>query len=283
MYGIFMECLVDLKDFGGNGSILVLLLISSIYLIVKESDIKKKLLFGIMPFVIVAGFLFPITKKLYVSEKLLGIEEAATYYRILWLIPMYVTIAYAFTKFISGIKSAVKKRVAVGVVAVVIAVTGSCVYSNEYVFKAENPYHIPQHVIDICDRISPLDGEERVRAAFPPELTYFVRQYNTDILLAYGRDYVDNGYYTGVKAVMSAEGMMKTDELLYYTRMDLDRYIIIPTDKEMDKDITQFNVRLVDTVDKYNIYEDILIGDNRELERDAFVAEKEKIYGIENE
>ena len=64
MYGIFRECWVDLKRYGGlgNGSIWIifwlLLLISSIYLIVKESDVRKKIIFGVMPLVVVAGFLF---------------------------------------------------------------------------------------------------------------------------------------------------------------------------------------------------------------------------------
>ena len=287
MYGIFMECLVDLQRYGGlgKGSIWIifwtLLSISSIYLIVKESDVRKKIIFGIIPFVVVAGFLFPITKKVY--AKTAGAESANTYYRILWIIPMYVTIAYAFTKFIASLKSSVKKRIAVCVVAVVIAITGSCVYANEYVFMAENVYHIPQNVIDICDRIAPKDGEERIRVAFPPELVYYVRQYNTDILMPYGREYVDNNYYTGVFEVMKAEGVMKTAELLYYTRIDFDRYIIIPTDKEMDEDITDFDVKLVDTIDGYNIYEDnIMTSENMEEERAKYLAEKEKVYGQTN-
>ena len=279
MYGIFRECLVDFQRYGGlgNGYIWIffwlLLLVSSIYLIIKEADVRKKIIFGVMPFVVVAGFLFPITKKLYV--KFVGIENANTYYRILWIIPMYVTIAYAFTKFIAGLNSTVKKCAAVGVFAAIIAVTGSCVYANEYVYRAENIYHLPQNVIDICDRIKPSEDEGTVRAAFTPELVYFVRQYDPNILMPYGRDYVDHGYRTGVLKVMEEDGNMKTRELLYYTRVDLDRYIILPADKETDEDITDFDVELVDTIDGYNIYEDILISENRENEREAYVKEYE--------
>ena len=246
MYGIFRECWVDLKRYGGlgNGSIWIifwlLLLISSIYLIVKESDVRKKIIFGVMPLVIVAGFLFPVTKKLYV--KVARLESANTYYRILWIIPMYVTIAYAFTKFIASIKSSAIKRVAVGAAAVVIIITGSCVYANEHVYMAENIYHLPQNVIDICERIKSTEDEGTVRAAFPPELVYFVRQYDPNILMPYGRDYVDHDYFNGVLKLMKEEGEMKTQELLYYTRVDLDKYIILPTGKKLDEDITSFDV-----------------------------------------
>jgi hypothetical protein len=282
MYGIFMECLVDLQRYGGlgNGSIWItfwlLLLISSIYLIVKESDVRKKIIFGVMPFVVVAGFLFPITKKLYV--KAFGIENANTYYRILWIIPMYVTIAYAFTKFIASLNSTVKKCVAVGVAVVGIIITGSCVYANEHVFMAENIYHLPQNVIDICDRIKPTEDEGTVRAAFTPELVYFVRQYDPNILMPYGRDYVDHDYYTGVFKVMKEEEI-ETQELLYYTRVDLDRYIILPVDKKLDEDITMYDAKLVGTIDGYNIFEDILISENREEEREDYVNARMNVYG----
>ncbi|MCR5102741.1 MAG: hypothetical protein K6B41_15440 [Butyrivibrio sp.] len=281
MYGIFMECLVDLQRYGGlgNGHIWIifwlLLLISSIYLIVKESDVRKKIIFGVIPLVIVAGFLFPITKKLFV--KVARLESANTYYRILWIIPMYVTIAYAFTKFITSIKSSVKKHVAVGILAVVIAITGSCVYANEHVYLAENIYHLPQNVIDICDRIKPTEDEGIIRAAFTPELVYFVRQYDPNILMPYGRDYVDHNYYTGVLKVMKEEEI-ETQELLYYTRVDLDRYIILPTNKRLDENITNFDVKLAYTIDGYNIYEDILISENREKEREDYVTIRKNMY-----
>lgn len=283
MYGIFRECLVDLQRYGGleNGSSWIifwlLLLISSIYLTVKETDVRKKIIFGVMPFVVVAGFLFPVTKKLYV--KVVRIENANTYYRILWIIPMYVTIAYAFTKFIASLRSMVKKCVAVGTFAVIIVITGSCVYLNEYVYMTENIYHLPQNVIDICDRIKPIEDEGTVRAAFTPELVYYVRQYDPNILMPYGRDYVDHNYYTGVLKLMKEEGKMETQELLYYTRVDLDRYIILPTDRQLDEDITIFDVKLVDTIDGYNIYEDSLISENREKEREHYVNARIDVYG----
>ena len=282
MYGIFMECLVDLQRYGGlgNGSIWIvfwlLLLISSIYLIVKESDVRMKIIFGVMPFVVVSGFLFPITKKLFV--KVAKLENANTYYRILWIIPMYVTIAYAFTKYIASLNSTVKKRIAVGAAAVVIIITGSCVYANEHVYMAENMYHLPQSVIDICDRIKPTEDEGTVRAAFTPELVYFVRQYDPNILMPYGRDYVDHDYYTGVLKVMKEEGKIEIQELLYYTRVDLDRYIILPTDKKLNEDIQAFDVKLIDTIDGYNIYEDILISENREKERGDYVNARMNVY-----
>ena len=79
MYGIFMECWVSLKLFGGNGAILLLFLASAIYLIVAEESAKKKIMLGIVPLIILIGFLFPVTKIVYVAA---FDDGSDTYYRL---------------------------------------------------------------------------------------------------------------------------------------------------------------------------------------------------------
>ena len=96
--------------------------------------------------------------------------------------------------------------------------------------------------------------------------------------MPYGRDYVDHDYYTGVFKVMKEEEI-ETQELLYYTRVDLDRYIILPADKKLDEDITMYDAKLVGTIDGYNIFEDILISENREEEREDYVNARMNVYG----
>ena len=93
MYGIFMECWVALKLYGGNGALTIIFILSALYLCVMEKNLKKKIMLGIVPLLILVGFLVPITKKLYVAA--FDAEGAETYYRVLWLIPMYVVIGYA--------------------------------------------------------------------------------------------------------------------------------------------------------------------------------------------
>ena len=43
MYGIFMQCWVAMKLYGGNGAIFLLFLASAIYILVTEQSIKKKI------------------------------------------------------------------------------------------------------------------------------------------------------------------------------------------------------------------------------------------------
>ncbi|MBP3279268.1 MAG: hypothetical protein J6M44_09975 [Butyrivibrio sp.] len=254
MYGIFMECWVALKLYFGNPLLAILLVASAIYIIVTEKDWKKKILLGILPLVILAGFLFPVTKIVYVA----AFDESDTYYRVLWLVPMYMVIGYAVCKLVFSCGSKMKQRIALVIALVVVVLSGHLVYLNQYMSVAQNLYHIPQHVIDICDVIAPADGEDRVRAAFPSELVHFVRQYDTDILMPYGREMVVTqwDYYNPVYEVMEKPEVIDAEELLDATRQTGCRYIVLAKDRKINKNLTTLGLKLIETIDNYYIYED---------------------------
>lgn len=255
MYGIFMECWVSLKLFFGNPLLALLLVASAIYIIVCEKSLKKKILLGVLPLLILTGFLLPVTKIVYVAA---FDEGSDTYYRVLWLLPMYIVIGYAVCKLIFSFGSKWKQRVALVASLVVIVLSGSLVYLNQYMTPSQNFYHIPQNVIDICDEILPAKGEMRVRAAFPSELVHFVRQYSTDILMPFGREMVVTqwDYYNEVYEAMEKPEVIDADDLLEATRKAGVQYIILSKDRKVDKNLTTLGLKLMATVDNYYIYED---------------------------
>ena len=255
MYGIFMECWVSLKLFFGNPFLAILLVASALYIAICEKDLKKKIMLGVLPLVILAGFLFPVTKIVYVAA---FDEGSDTYYRLLWLVPMYLVIGYALCKIVTGFAKELWQRVALVAALVVVVLSGSLVYLNQYMSVAENLYHIPQNVIDVCDVILPEDGEPRVRAVFPSEMVHYVRQYSTDILMPYGRDMIVTqwDYYNEVYEVYEKPETIDAEVLLDATRKSGTRYIILPSDRKINKNLTTLGLKLIDTVDKYYIYED---------------------------
>ena len=255
MYGIFMECWVSFKLFFGNPLQALLLVAASIYITFFEKNMRKKLILGILPLVVLVGFLLPITKILYVAA---FDDGSDTYYRLLWLIPSYVVIGYAICKFSFDFGSRLKQRIALLACVAVIVLSGSLVYINRYMSVAENFYHIPQNVIDICDVIAPAEGEPRVRAAFPSELVHFVRQYDTDILMPYGREMLATqwDYYNEVYEVMEKPEVIDAVTLLEATRKTGCSYIILAKDRKIDKDLVGCGLVIVATVDNYNIYAD---------------------------
>ena len=255
MYGIFMECWVSFKLYFGNPLLAILLIVSAGYIAVTEKELKRRIMLGFLPLIMMAGFLLPITKIVYVAA---FDEGSDTYYRLLWLVPMYVVIAYAGCKFAVSFGKRSWQRVAGVVALVVMILSGSLVYFNQYMSVAENAYHIPQHVIDICDVIAPAEGEPRVRAAFPSELVHFIRQYDTDILMPYGREMVATqwDYYNSVYEVMEKPEVIDAEALLEATRQTKCSYIVLKTDRKIDKSLSTLGLKLVDTVSGYYIYAD---------------------------
>jgi len=289
MYGIFMECYVALRQYFGGESAgdiraylnMIVFFASAIFIMIKEKDKVKKILFGIMPLVIIVGFLLPITRIIYVGH--VDKDSPETYYRILWLIPMYIVIAYAACLIIMKMKSDAIRRVVMVAAVLAIMLTGKLVYTNRYMYKAENIYHIRQDVIDICELIKPAEGEDNPRAAFPEELTWYVRQYDTHILMPYGADiiegeakgmYWDPVYDAMKNAEVTAEGVEIVDAkaIVDATREDGCRYVIMPEDtdkRKLSKDLTTFGLTVVDKVGKFYVYEDPVVVKKLEKKKAA--------------
>ena len=250
MYGIFMEEWVIFKQFAGNGYLLALYLVSMLYLLIAEKDMRKKLVVAVAPLIILVGFFIPYTRIAYVAVLSDGGD---TYYRILWLLPIGVSIAYAGCKLFME-----HKRIGLVVVCALIIISGSLVYKNQYMYEAENAYHVPQVVVDICDEISPAEGEPRVRAVFPSELLQFVRQYDTKILMPYGREMLvpQQHYYNEVHEVFEKPDIIDAMMLLEATRKTQCRYIIMHKDRQIDEKLEELGLVVVNTIGGYNIYED---------------------------
>lgn len=165
------------KGYNGTGYYCVLFIICLLYLWFAEEDKRIKSLLVYTPTAIQVLFFVPYFYLIY--EKL----DRGTYYRILWLLPMTVVIAYAGCKFIG-----VHTKVGLAILSLILILSGTYVYNSVYMSKAENAYHLPQEAVDICEMIQPDEGRERVWAVVPTDLAHFIRQYTTTIQLAYGRD-----------------------------------------------------------------------------------------------
>lgn len=260
MYGIFMESVVIFKNYAGGSYIMVLFLMALIYLLAAEKNKVRRAILVYTPLTLLLLFFFPIFRKGFV--RLMG--DGVTYYRVLWLIPMGVIIAYAGMKlafYISekyGKNGNMFKRLVLLALGAAIILCGKYVYSSPYMSKAENLYHLPQNVIDICDIIAPEEGEDRIWAVFPTELVYFVRQYDTNIQMPYGREMVEPvwDYYNDVHEVMNHPVTIDMEALLAVTRPKFCTYLVLPNNKKISEPPENFGLELLDTIDGYPVYYD---------------------------
>lgn len=249
MFGIFMESLVIFKLYTGLKLLLGLTLILWVYLLFAEKERRNRLLFVYAPLLVVALFLFPVSRWAFVAAGL----DAETYYRILWTIPMGVITVYGFCKLFAG-----HRKIGTVISAALIILCGRCVYQSEYISKAENLYHIPDTVIEICERIEPENPNARVSAVMPAELIHFVRQYSPRINMPYGREMLVNqwSYYNAVYEAMEGDEVVDVEKLLEATREEYCQYIVLSPGRETKQDPLDCGLTLTDEIDGYRIYED---------------------------
>ena len=244
----FNNNLTMLKAYMGSGFIFVLYAAAFVYLLIRERSRWRRLVLVYAPLIMLIVIISPPFRMLY--ERVL--HDGATYYRFMWLVPVGMTIAYA-----AATASSSHRAAGLAVSCVLVVFCGSLVYKSPYITKAENAYHIPQHVIDICDIITPNEEGVRVMAAFPSELTYFVRQYDTDIMMPFGRDMVEVqwDYYNDVYEVMELPEVIDMDELDRALGESACSYLVLWGERQRDKTPESLGYRLIDTVNGYEIWE----------------------------
>jgi len=238
------------KAYNGSGYYCILFVISLIYLKFVEEDRKIKALLVYTPAVIQALFFVPFFYVVY--NKL----DDGTYYRILWLLPMTVVIAYAGCKLIG-----VHTKVGLVILSFVLVLSGTFVYRNSNITKAENAYHLPQECIDICDMIMPEEGKERVWAAFPIDLVHFVRQYTTRIQMPYGRDMLFGEWNVVLNPMFEEYNKPVMDaESLKETAVECGcNYVIIRKDQVMTGNLADDDFVKIGETLNYDVYRNLKV------------------------
>jgi len=234
------------KLYNGTGYYCILFIISLIYLWFVEEDKRLRALLVYTPVIIQVLFFVPYFYMIY--NKL----DEGTYYRILWLLPMTVVIAYAGCKLIG-----VHTKIGLALLSVILVMSGTYVYSSVYMSVAENEYHLPQEAIDVCEMMIPEEGRERVWAVVPTDLAHFVRQYTTRIQLAYGRDsmvaswlkYENAMYDLYTMPQMDMEELSRLAEEYYCNYIVLDKERVLTNGKPEDYDMILIGETL-----HYNVY-----------------------------
>ena len=239
------EILTVFQKYTGSGFLTILFLFTLIYLWVSEknSTVRAILVYGTS--VLQTLFFMPL---FYYGYQLL---DQGTYYRVLWTLPMSITIAYGGVKILCRYPIG---SVAVGIIVIVIS--GKYVYSNPNISKAENLYHIPQETVDICEMIMPGEDEERVTGVFPDSLVHFVRQYSTRIQLAYGRDYLAPDWIYGnhpIREIINQKEII-ISELVRLATEQKCQYIILERSRKLIGDFEEHEVVLIGQTANFDIY-----------------------------
>lgn len=169
-------------EFIGSGMYILLFFIALLYIFLKEDSKKNKafLLYGsiIILFITLNPIFNKIVGKIFTNS---------VYWRVYWLLPLGVTIAYAGVKFINTEKQKYKQVIATMGVILIVIVSGKLIYNKENYFKLGNLYKLPDEDVLVTQLIG-ADDEENKKVIAPESLVAHMRQIDASIDLAYRRD-----------------------------------------------------------------------------------------------
>lgn len=241
-----------LTSYIGWGIIFIYYLVALVYLFVTEKRKERRILFIYMPLIVLIIFLLPVT-----AMAMERFADDEVYYRLLWILPISITLAAAVTETIIKLKGKAKVFALAGALALII-LGGRLIYTDTRFSVAENEYHVPQEVADICDALV-IQGRE-IRVAFPKEMLVYVRQYTPLIVMPYGWDDLK---YKGEEKSDS-----KLRELLEKPAIDAEmvgkeadetscHYIILNEEKPIAGEPESYGLEEYMHIDGYVIYKNV--------------------------
>lgn len=248
MWGIFLESVVVFKNYMGfheHGYLAFLYLAALLYLWIAEKDRIKRVLFVYVPTLLLVLFFCPVFRRLFVAV----LDDSETYYRLLWLLQMSLVSAYAMVRLCGRYR-----KLGLVVSCAAIVVLGNYVYDSEHISRAENAYHLPQTAVEVAKVLKPEDGY--TMALVPADLVYYIRQYDSDITMPYGREMLIArwDYYNAMYEAMEEAEVIDTDVFAALARENLCDYVVLKEDRELDEPLTEYGFKKYGQVEEYIIY-----------------------------
>ena len=243
----------NFRDYIGSGVIFIIYLCALVYLLVTEKRKERRIFFIYMPLAVFVIFFNPFSARFFADS-----TDEKIYFRILWLLPVTVTLADCFTEIFLKVKGKMK-IVVLAAEVLLIVLGGRLMYLDEkrldnHYEAAENVYHVPQTVVDICDSII-VPGREII-AAFPRELFIYVRQYTPYVVMPYGWDDVKkSGYDTTIPLRRYIENGGASAELLSSLGHEAGcHYLVVPDENKPEGDMAAFGFTEFENIGGYTIY-----------------------------
>ncbi|MCI9004249.1 MAG: hypothetical protein HFH39_03200 [Lachnospiraceae bacterium] len=202
-------------------------------------------------------YFFPVTAKI-IMEYCIG---ADVYWRMFWILPLPMVVAYGFAFHLKPALPWRKKAALVAGAALVIAVTGSAVYTPQNFSKADNIYKIPQNVVDLCDRIeedATMRGISDKKAIVVNELLPYVRQYDAEICMPYGRNALRNKGFENKNSKKIYQVMCSPQpdlqSLKKYSQREACNYLVYYKDNLAREALCGLGYEVAGELDAYTIF-----------------------------
>jgi len=250
------------SQYAGNGVYMILFFISLIFINIWESRrtnntrIRKRdnniILFQ-YPLVALAVIFNPLIA--HVLFVLIGQE---VYWRIFWILPVTICIAYVATVTIIIVPDKIRKVLVTVALLIILIISGKFIYSGNNYIVSSNFYKVPLRTIQVCNILENDSNGAMIRVAVPTDLVATMRQYDADIQMPYGRGGYDN---TNVENVASWRMYL----LLLQPQLDVNaaslamnnfkcNYLVLYRSQTLSDAVEKYGFQFVTASDYYNVY-----------------------------
>lgn len=231
-------------------SVIQLLLISSLVIILmidKKSE-NIHLVFYIIA-VLVIIFFPPIA---YVLAKYFIGDDV--YWRVFWLIPSSVIVAFVGTKTLERMGKRSQQRIFFVAILFVIVIGGRNIFNSNNFTKSKNIYKLSQEVVEICEMVAPNGGDTKM--VVPETIVSYIRQYNPNINLLYGRN-LGKDTQKGKKYKILLQINSNEPDIKYiakYIKKKDCEYIVFDSSSKGIEKIEQYGYELYGVTDSYSVF-----------------------------
>ena len=177
------------QQYIGSGMYVSIFFVALIYILLKEKDKKMRCFFAYYPILTLLITLNPLFNKI-----INPIFTSSVYWRVYWVIPLGITIAYASVKLINANKDKLEKIILIASICVIIILGGELIYTPQNFIKVNNWYKLPDEHVEVAQIIG-ADEEEYKKLIISEYHVPHIRQVDATIELAFRRDpdgYKDN-------------------------------------------------------------------------------------------
>lgn len=235
------------NEYYGNRWYLLFAVVAYIYLFFATKESRRKIVY---PSVLLAFLVLNPILYQYVYSKII-------YWRLMWLLPNTLAIAYATVLFVRKRKHIAVKVIAFVLVLAAVVWKGTNVYTHSGMAKASNQQKVDARVQQVCDEMLAVDETPKCIAAL--NLSYEIRQYCGDIELMYGRNV--EGYINVIDDLsLRIANEMRSENPNYdyifaqamaknYDFIVLEDYKTVPEDL-----LNQYGYQIYKNVAGYNLY-----------------------------
>ncbi len=231
-------------EYKGTGMYIILFCIAIFYICLKEKNNNNKAFFIYFPIIILLITLNPLFNKI-----ISPIFKESTYWRVYWMIPLIIEIAYASVLFINEQKEKNEKIISIIGVIAIIVISGKYTYTEENFFKTGNLYKLPDESVRIAQIIG-LDESDHKKAIVSESIVAYIRQIDANIGLAYKRE--PQGYANNKFVLAMLQG--DSYQIAKLAIENNCNYIVLKKVIPLTLDMSYFNFSVLDMTENYVIY-----------------------------